>query len=689
MKRLSVAAKITLGFAVVIVLMVTIGVVSFIALGTASGGFEQYQALAQDTNLAGRLQANMLMVRMNVKDFVISGSDKDIEEYNEYYDIMTGFMEEAQKDIQNPERAAMIDAADKRVKEYGEHFQTIIGYRDQRDDLVYNVLDVNGPKIEQDMTQILVTAQQDDDMTAAYYASLATRNLLLARLYMAKFLDTNEDAHAQRFYSEYAEMKKQFDILDREIQNPERRALLADAQKMAAQYLDAFERLVTVIKDRNDVQNNRLDVLGPEIAQDVEDVKLSVMDDQTELGKDLKASNDQAILLIITIAVAALLFGVIIAIFITSGILKQLGKDPAIIQEIANKIAAGDLRIDFDTDGKSNRGVYLSMRQMTEKLQAVVEDITNSSQNVASGSEQVSSTAQQMSQGATEQAASAEEVSSSMEEMSSNIRQNADNAMQTEKISQKSATDAAEGGEAVTQTVAAMKEIAEKINIIEEIARNTNLLALNAAIEAARAGEHGKGFAVVASEVRKLAERSQKAAGEISELSSNSVAIAEKAGTMLEQIVPDIKRTAELVQEISAASNEQNSGADQINKAITQLDQVIQQNASASEEMASMSEELSGQAEHLQQVISFFKVNGNGKALGQKKRRAIPAPAEQRGKDAGSGAAAKKPLGITLAEKPAEKQTVKTAAHGGVNLDLNENDQPSPSGGNDDDFEEF
>jgi methyl-accepting chemotaxis protein len=194
-----------------------------------------------------------------------------------------------------------------------------------------------------------------------------------------------------------------------------------------------------------------------------------------------------------------------------------------------------------------------------------------------------------------------------MEQMTSNIRQNADNAQQTEKIALKSATDARDGGKAVSETVAAMKEIAGKISIIEEIARQTNLLALNAAIEAARAGEHGKGFAVVASEVRKLAERSQAAAGEISHLSTTSVEVAERAGEMLTKLVPDIQRTAELVQEISGASNEQNSGAEQINKAIQQLDQVIQQNASASEEMASTAEELSSQAEHLQESIAFFK----------------------------------------------------------------------------------
>jgi methyl-accepting chemotaxis protein len=214
-----------------------------------------------------------------------------------------------------------------------------------------------------------------------------------------------------------------------------------------------------------------------------------------------------------------------------------------------------------------------------------------------------------LNQGATEQAASAEEASSSIEEMVANIRQNADNAMQTEKIAIQSSEKGSEGGTAVQATVAAMQEIAGKIQIVEEIARQTNLLALNAAIEAARAGEHGKGFAVVAAEVRKLAERSQQAAGEISELSSNSVDIAEQAGNMLEIIVPDIQRTAELVQEISAASKEQDAGAEQINQSIQQLDQVIQKNAAATEEMASTSEELSAQAEHLQQMVAVFKLD--------------------------------------------------------------------------------
>jgi methyl-accepting chemotaxis protein len=314
-------------------------------------------------------------------------------------------------------------------------------------------------------------------------------------------------------------------------------------------------------------------------------------------------------------AIIGIVIGVIIALgfgfFLTRAITSPIFKGVRFAQEMAN----GDFSKELDVHQKDEIGLLAgALNEMVVKLRGVVQTVQSASDNVSSGSEELSSSSQILSQGATEQAASIEEVSSSMEEMSSNIRQNADNSQETERISQKAASDAQKGGEAVQQTVSAMKDIADKISIIEEIARQTNLLALNAAIEAARAGEHGKGFAVVAAEVRKLAERSGAAAAEISELSSSSVEVAENAGEMLKRIVPDIEKTAQLIQEISFASNEQNEGASQINAALQQLDNVIQQNASASEEMASTSEELSGQATHMQQTMAFFNVGNSRQA---------------------------------------------------------------------------
>jgi methyl-accepting chemotaxis protein len=285
---------------------------------------------------------------------------------------------------------------------------------------------------------------------------------------------------------------------------------------------------------------------------------------------------------------------------------------------VIGTVAKGDLSREIEatllhrTDEVGD--ICRSLEGMRSSLRDTIWQIQASAENVETGSAQINKTAQSLSEGSSEQAASAEEISSSMEEMAASNKQNTDNSKATEQLSRKAAKDAEEGGEAVAATVKAMKDIASSITIIEEIARQTNLLALNAAIEAARAGDVGKGFAVVASEVRKLAERSQKAAGEIAILSSDSMAVAEKAGTLLGRMVPDIRKTADLMQEISSASREQNEGVGQVTSAIGSLDSVIQRNAVTSETLASSSENLAKESSSLASALAFFKISDQGEA---------------------------------------------------------------------------
>jgi methyl-accepting chemotaxis protein len=341
--------------------------------------------------------------------------------------------------------------------------------------------------------------------------------------------------------------------------------------------------------------------------------------------------------------------------------------------QVADTIANGDLRANV-TPLSDKDVLGLSLKSMVEKLRIVVGDALSAAENVSSGSQELSAGAEELSSGATEQASSAEEASSSMEEMAANIKQNADNAAQTEKIARQSAIDAQSSGDAVTRAVQAMQTIAEKITFVQEIARQTDLLALNAAVEAARAGEHGKGFAVVASEVRKLAERSQAAAAEISTLSGQTVTVAREAGDMLAKLVPDIKKTAELVEEISAACREQDIGADQVNQAIQQLDKVIQQNAGAAEQMSATSEELAAQAEQLQSSIAFFRIDDHGHAPAKVVARGS-APATKLPMVASPSLAPKTPSRTpTFAARRAAATPVKAVKtgtnRGGVALDL-------------------
>jgi methyl-accepting chemotaxis protein len=346
---------------------------------------------------------------------------------------------------------------------------------------------------------------------------------------------------------------------------------------------------------------------------------------QNELGDakrtQVNSEANSSLQMIRVLLLLAIIAGLVMAYIATRSVTLPVTALAKHLSELA--AGGGDLTKRMEVNTKDEVGqMGTSLNTFLGKLEKIIVDVKNGASAIAVASQQVASSSSSLSQGTSEQAASAEETTSSLEEMSASIQQNSDNSRQMEQVAAKGAREAEESGKAVNHTVEAMKSITEKIDIVDEIAYQTNLLALNAAIEAARAGEHGKGFAVVATEVRKLAERSQSAAKEISSLATDSVKVAENSGKLLDELVPSIQKTAELVQEVAAASREQSAGVAQINKAMAQVDQVTQRNASSAEELSSTAEELASQSEALLQLMNYFKVSGDSNFSFQPKPRA-------------------------------------------------------------------
>jgi len=576
LQNMTLGKKIYLGFAIILTLLLLVGGVSYTGLRKAATGFQDYRGLARDTNLAGRLQANMLMARLSVKNYIASGLDKDEDAFNDYFSKMTGFVAEAQENIQDPTRATSIDDIDHEVVQYEKSFYEVIAYKTQRNEIVNNQLNVKGPYLENTLTDIMLSAEKDKDMSAAFNSGVAMKHLLLGRLYVIKYLDTNGQTEIDRVVEELGKMQTYVDVLDKELQNPSRRKLLADVIRVKGEYASSFSTLTAIIADRNDVIQNFLDAIGPKVAGEAESVKLSVKSEQDALGPVLQAANSRAVTLILISIVVALALGILFAVVITRGINKTL------------------------TD--------------------VIESLGAGANQVTSASGQVAASSQELADGSSTQASSIEEVSSSLEEMTSMTRQNADNAKQADTMSQEAQVAATKGAEtmgemsdAIQKIKASSDETAKIIKTIDEIAFQTNLLALNAAVEAARAGEAGAGFAVVAEEVRNLARRSAEAAKDTAALieesqinADNGVAVSGSVETILTEISDSVSKVTRLIGEVSTASDEQTQGIGQINTAISQMDKVVQSNAANAEESASASEELTSQASELKGMVQIL-----------------------------------------------------------------------------------
>ncbi|VAW33814.1 Methyl-accepting chemotaxis protein I (serine chemoreceptor protein) [hydrothermal vent metagenome] len=571
--NMKLGTKIYLGFAVVILIFCIVTIVGWRGISGSSEGFTTYRTLARHTNLTGRLQANMLMARMNVKDFIITGSEKKLRQYKERLKTMEKFLSLSQKEITNKTRAEKINFVVTHVNKYKIGFDKVVTLKKRRNYLLHDILNQIGPKMERNLTNIMQSAEQDNDTSSAYLSGITLRNLLLGRMYVIKFLDTNGEREVKRVNSEFSNMRDNMQKLDKALKKPASRQLLTQIKKDKETYQNAFKNLVTTIYTRNTIIKKDLDVIGPQIADQVEQVKLGIKAEQDYMGPKLVAKNHKDVWLISMLGLIATVIGIFSAFFITSGI--------------------------------------------TKPLNAAIDSLGQGADQVTAASGQVSASSMHLAEGASEQAAGLEETSSSLEEMSSMTKQNSENATLANTLMNQTNTIVLDAQKSMGDLGTAMSEISKAsddtskiIKTIDEIAFQTNLLALNAAVEAARAGEAGAGFAVVADEVRNLAMRAADAAREtailiediVKKVGGGNVLLANSTETFT-QVTESSTKVTQLVGEIAAASQEQSQGVSQISNAVMEMDKVVQENSASAEESASASEELNAQAETMRGIV--------------------------------------------------------------------------------------
>ncbi|GIU49913.1 methyl-accepting chemotaxis protein [Shewanella algidipiscicola] len=647
-KNLRLAVKIGASFFIVLSLLSLVLIVGIVSLNKANDGISSYQDLSQDTNIVSDLQTTMLMVRMNVKDYLITHSQKDLTEYQEYLDKLSQLLVTAKTEIQEPQRANYIANIDTELQTYQHTFTEVVNLISKRDQILAKEILQPSETMLQTIDDIIQSAHVNNETDLFFYATEVQKSLLFGRLFSSKFLDSNNEADYKAALDKMGKnLNEDIAALKPYVHQPQQQAKLTAFTQAQLSYLDGLKQIHQLIDTRNDLISNTLDRIGRSVANNAERTNKSVITDMDRLGTEVKNSTSNSIRLTLLLSLAAVVLGSVASYVLTISITRPISQAVA----AARQLAQGDLTIEIQSRNKDETGILIdSIQETASNLRNMVTTISSASIELATASEELAVVTEQSSLGVVQQQSETDSVATAMNEMTTTVNDVAQNAARAADAANRADSQANISRDEVEKTIIAISALADRVNesseklgdvvletanivkildVIRGIADQTNLLALNAAIEAARAGEQGRGFAVVADEVRTLAQRTQLSTQEIQNIieqlqagtqstvlvmqqgkdqAALSVEQANKTGNALAVITQAVRVINDMNIQIASASEQQTSVADEINQNVLNVKRIAEENAVSANQTKGSTIEIAQLSEQLKLMVNQFKV---------------------------------------------------------------------------------